>query len=264
LASDRSKLDIGDEAAVRATVLAFQPSLIVNAAAYTAVDKAETEPQQAERANSHAPGYLAKALKSQRGGRLIHVSTDYVFSGKASQPYKPDDLTQPLGVYGRTKLEGEQAAMRELGQQAVVLRTAWVYGAHGKNFVHTMLRLMQEHGSVRVVSDQIGCPTSTASLAMAIWAFAARPDLSGIFHWTDAGVASWYDFAVAIAEEAHLRSLLPTAAEVLAITTADYATSARRPQFSLLDGTSTSIALGIVPQHWRKELRRILDEIAHV
>jgi len=260
-AAARNDLNIGDPAAVRDVVEAFQPTVILNAAAYTAVDKAESEREQAWRINAQAPGFLAAAAQRLGHCRMVQVSTDYVFSGDAARPYRPDDETGPLGVYGESKLAGESAVLQGLGPRAVVLRTAWVYGAHGKNFLNTMLRLMSERGSVRVVADQIGCPTATAPLAETIWAFAARPELAGVYHWSDAGVASWYDFAVAISEEAGACELLPASVEVLPIATEDYPTPARRPRFSLLDGRATEDALGISPLHWRVRLRQVLNEI---
>ena len=262
-ATKRNDLDIGDAKAVRGVVEAFQPTLILNAAAYTAVDKAESEREQAWRINAQAPGLLAAAAQRLGHCRMVQVSTDYVFSGDAARPYRPDDETGPLGVYGESKLAGESSVLQGLGSRAVVLRTAWVYGAHGKNFLHTMLRLMSERGSVRVVADQIGCPTATASLAEAIWAIAAHPNLKGVYHWSDAGVASWYDFAVAIAEEAGARELVPLGVDVHPIATVDYPTLAKRPHFSLLDGRATAAALDISPLHWRVRLRQVFNEIKH-
>jgi len=262
-ATERADLDIGDSAAVREIVEAFQPTVILNAAAYTAVDKAESEREQAWRINAHAPALLADAANRLGYCRMVHVSTDYVFSGDTSRRYKPSDETGPIGVYGQSKLEGERAVLQRLGLRAVVLRTAWVYGLHGKNFLHTMLRLMRERDSVRVVADQIGCPTATVSLAKIIWAFAAHQNLNGVYHWSDSGVASWYDFAVAIAEEAVARELLPSGVEVLPIATEDYPAPARRPRFSLLDGCATVAALSISPLHWRVRLRQVLNEFNH-
>jgi dTDP-4-dehydrorhamnose reductase len=241
----------------------FQPSLIINAAAYTAVDKAETQVVEARRANAQGPAILAQAAATIGNCRLLHMSTDYVFQGEIPRPLRPDDETGPLGVYGRTKVEGELAVRSLLGASALVLRTAWVYDSQGPNFLCTMLRLMREHGSVRVVADQIGCPTATRSLAEVIWSLAARPELGGIFHWSDAGVASWYDFAVAIAEEAASRGLLPGGVSVSPIATEEYPTPAKRPRFSVLDSSSTAAVLGFSQQHWRVGLRRVLDEVGN-
>ena len=262
-AVNRHGLDISDETAVRRVFEEFQPTLVLNAAAYTSVDKAESERDMAWRINARGPALLADAAHECGSCRLMHISTDYVFDGDASRPYRPDDEPAPLGVYGQTKLEGEQAVLQQLGLRALVLRTAWVYGPHGKNFLHTMLRLMRERGSVRVVDDQIGCPTAIPALAETAWAFAAHPELAGVYHWTDAGVASWYDFAVAIAEEGAARGLLPAGSEVSPIATEDYPTLAKRPRFSLLDWRATATALDISPFHWRVRLRQVLEEIGH-
>ena len=262
-ALDRNDLDIGDAAAVRAVVAEFTPSVIINAAGYTAVDKAEQEHDLAVRVNAEGPRLLAQAAHSLNGCRMVHISTDYVFDGSSARAYRPGDAPHPLSVYGSSKLEGEQAVLAALGARAVVLRTSWVYGAHGRNFVHTMLRLMRERGAVRVVADQIGTPTSTPPLAEALWQFAKRPGLAGVHHWTDAGVASWYDFAVAIAEEAVPLGLLPPGVEVTPIATEDYPTPARRPACCVLDKRATITALALEPRHWRQRLREVLKELAH-
>jgi dTDP-4-dehydrorhamnose reductase len=252
-------LDIGDEGAVRSCVSHHHPDVIVNAAAYTAVDKAQSEPDPAARINIGGPRHLASCA-GELGARLVHISTDFVFDGLASSPYRPEASTNPLNVYGRTKRAGEEAVLGILPERSVVLRTAWVYAAEGRNFVRTMLRLMAANGSVRVVSDQIGTPTSAHSVAGAIWRILDHPDLTGIHHWTDAGVASWYDFAVAIAEEAASLELLPSGVAVLPIATEDYPTPARRPPYSVLNRASLAV-LRIAPVHWREALRVVLREI---
>ena len=178
-ALSRGELNIGDAAAVRAAVADFQPQLIINAAAYTAVDKAESEPELADAINAQAPRHLAEAASAIPGCRLLHISTDYVFNGRGSEPYKPADPTDPLSIYGRTKLAGEHAVLGVLAERAVVLRTAWVYAAQGKNFLLTMLRLMRERGAVRVVADQKGTPTAAASIARALWRIAELPRVHG-------------------------------------------------------------------------------------
>ena len=260
-ALNRQDLDIGDAAAVRAAVAEFQPQLIINAAAYTAVDKAEAEPELAEAINAQGPRHLAEAAGTLPGCRLLHISTDYVFNGRASEPYQPSDPTDPLSVYGRTKLAGEQAVLRVLAERAVVLRTAWVYAAQGKNFLLTMLRLMRDRGAVRVVADQHGTPTAAVSIARALWRIAELPGVHGVLHWTDAGVASWYEFACAIAEDARAAGLLAQAVTVTPITTAEYPTAAHRPANSVLDCGASIEKLGIKPPHWRESLGTTLAQL---
>jgi dTDP-4-dehydrorhamnose reductase len=260
VAVGHADLDIGDAAAVDRLLGELQPGIVVNAAAYTAVDRAESEPEQARRVNEAGPANLARAT-GRLGARLLHLSTDFVFDGLGSERYQPDAATAPLSVYGATKLGGEQAVRAILPTQSVVLRTAWVYDARGRNFLLTMLRLMRERGSVRVVSDQVGTPTAAHSVALALWALVARPALSGIHHWTDAGVATWYDFAVAIAEEWAARVGASQPAQVIPIGTADYPTPALRPRFSVLDCTATHAALELSPRHWRQNLRTVVGEI---
>lgn len=256
-----SDLDIGDEAAVSARLRQHAPQVVINTAAYTAVDRAESEPDLAGRINTLGPRYLAAAAR-ETGARLIHLSTDFVFDGNSSLPYRPEAPTRPLSVYGATKRAGEQAILEATDVDVLVLRTAWVYAAQGRNFLNTMLRLMQQSPSVRVVCDQVGTPTSAPSLAQLIWRLVALPQLAGIHHWTDAGVASWYDFAVAIAEEAADIGLLPSGTEVQPITTEEYPTPARRPRYSVLDKSSLG-SVGVPPVHWRACLRGVLREIVN-
>jgi dTDP-4-dehydrorhamnose reductase len=267
LACGHQDLDIADASAVSDYVRLHAPDVIINAAAYTAVDRAESEPELARKVNADGPRHLAAAANAASTGaarapgiRLIHLSTDFVFDGTASVPYRPEAATNPLGVYGVTKLAGERAVLEELPGRSVVLRTAWVYAAEGANFVRTMLRVMKANGTVRVVADQVGTPTAARSLAETIWQVVAKPDVTGIHHWTDAGVASWYDFAVAIAEEGALLDLVPPGVTVTPIATAEYPTPARRPSYSVLDKTSLT-SLGLTPLHWRKRLRSVLGEM---
>lgn len=255
---DRAGLDIADPDAVAALLDTLRPAAIVNAAAYTAVDRAETDAPAAYRTNRDGPAALAQAA-AQRGLKLVHVSTDFVFDGTRGVPYGPTDPTSPLGVYGASKLAGEQAILATL-PEALIVRTAWVYGADGGNFMNTMLRLMRTMPALRVVADQIGTPTHTVSLAGAIWKL-LRSGASGIHHFTDAGVASWYDFAVAIQEEALAAGLLGQPVPVTPIRTDDYPTPARRPAYSVLDKTSTYAELGEPARHWRDELRAALDQL---
>jgi dTDP-4-dehydrorhamnose reductase len=261
VALDSATLDITSCEAAAAAVRDHRPALILNAAGYTAVDRAEQERDRAFAVNADGAAHLAQAARDN-GARLIHVSTDYVFDGDRSRPWRPDDPTAPLGVYGASKLEGERRVVA-LDPRALIVRTAWVYGAHGHNFVNTMLRLMRNSDEIRVVSDQVGTPTWSKSLARALWAAADKPALAGIYHWTDAGVASWYDFAVAIEEEALALGLLMRAVPIRPIATADYPTPARRPAYSVLDKTSAISDFGVTPPHWRAALRDMLKELPH-
>jgi dTDP-4-dehydrorhamnose reductase len=257
----RSALDITQSAQVEAYIGAFAPDVVINCAAYTAVDAAERNADLAARVNIDGPRNLAAAVAARSGARLLHISTDFVFDGRAGSPYAPCAAPAPLSIYGRSKLAGEQAVFDTLGKRAVVLRTAWIYAAQGRNFLLTMLRLMRERGGVRVVCDQVGTPTAAASLADVLLLFAQRAELSGIFHWTDAGVASWYDFAVAIAEDAAACGLLRPGISVQPIATEEYPTAAVRPAYSVLDTRATRSALGVTGTHWRARLRTVLQEL---
>lgn len=257
-----AELDVSDRDAVMRWVAQVRPDILVNAAAYTAVDRAESEAGLAFRVNGDAPGYLA-ASAAEMNARFIHISTDFVFDGTQSRPYQPADRTNPLSTYGASKLAGERRVAEILGERAVILRTSWVYAATGANFVNTMLRLMRAGRSLRVVSDQVGSPTWATSLAGAIWALIGHSGLAGTFHWTDAGVASWYDFAVAISEEAQLLGLLRHQADLIAISTEDYPTPAKRPAYSVLDRGAIERVCGIRPPHWRVNLRNMLKELDH-
>jgi dTDP-4-dehydrorhamnose reductase len=251
------ELDIRDNDAVSAVVAKIAPDLIINAAAYTAVDKAESEPTQAFAVNADGAAHLAQAAK-QHNARMIQLSTDYVFDGSHSSPYRCDEKTSPLGVYGKSKYLGEQRVQEILPQQCVIIRTAWLYSTHGHNFVKSMLRLMAERETLGVVADQVGTPTYARSLATAVWGFALQPQLHGIYHWSDAGVASWYDFAVAIMEEAVTNGLLPHPITLNPIRSCDYPTPARRPAYSVLDKSTSWEQLPVAPLHWREALREML------
>ncbi len=252
IAPAEADFNITDEGAVGRIIAAHTPDLVINAAAYTAVDKAEAEPDLARRINAGAVAILAAHAPA-----LVHISTDFVFDGTAHSPIPPSATPAPRSVYGTTKLEGEHAALKN--SQALVVRTAWVYAAQGANFVHTMLRLMRERDEVRVVADQLGTPTHAASLARALWSLIGA-NAKGLHHFTDAGTASWYDFAVAIQEEALALGLLPRAVPVIPIATADYPTLAARPAYGILDKTGTW-AITSIPSHWRAELRTCLKAL---
>ena len=254
IAPPEADFDITDADAVRRVVADVRPDALINAAAYTAVDRAESDEAAARAINVNAVGTLASAARVV-GARFVHVSTDFVFDGTAHVPYPPDAAPNPLGAYGRTKLDGEIAAA-EFHPHPLLLRTAWVYAAAGNNFVVTMLRLMRERDEIRVVADQFGTPTHAVTLAKTIWALLAGGH-DGTFHATDAGTATWYDFAVAIHDEALAIGLLSRAVTVTPIRTADYPTPAKRPAFGVLDKTATWAITGPA-RHWRAELRDCL------
>lgn len=255
----REQLDISDPARLVAKLRALAPQVVINAAAYTAVDAAESDAEAAWRANSEGPAHLAQAC-AELGVGLIHVSTDFVFDGESPHPYLPDAPTNPLGEYGRSKLAGEQAVRQAL-PSVLIMRTGWVYSRYGNNFVKTMLRLMAERDELAVVADQVGTPTWAFGLAESIWAAAVRPDLSGTYHWSDAGVCSWYDFAVAISEQARECGLLAQSPKIRPIPAADYPTPARRPAYSVLDKTSSWRDLEREGVHWRQQLRSMLVDL---
>jgi dTDP-4-dehydrorhamnose reductase len=251
-------LDITQSDRVEAVLDRERPALILHAAAYTRVDAAEADAERAHAVNAVGAAHIAENAR-RLGARLIYVSTDFVFDGTQGRPYTPDDLPNPLNVYGRTKLAGEHVVGEVLGDAVLIVRTAWVYSALGHNFVRTMLRLMQERDVIGVVADQVGSPTWARSLAAALWAAAARPKLHGVHHWADAGVASWYDLAVATQEEALAAGLLTRAVPVRPLRTDEYRTPARRPPYSVLDTSGTRAALDLPVTHWRVNLRQMLQ-----
>lgn len=253
----RETVDFSQPDALRRVMGEVKPDWVINAAAYTAVDKAESEPDLANAINAIAPGILAEECQ-KLGIPLIHVSTDYVFDGSKSQPYQENDPTNPLSIYGRSKLAGE-VAIRNNCENHIILRTAWVYGVGGKgNFVKTMLRLGSEREEIRVVADQIGSPTWTGDLASAI-AGLLKQTPPGTYHYTNSGVASWYDFAVAIFEEAKQLGWNLKLQRVVPITTPEYPTPAKRPAYSVLSCAKISAVLGTYPPHWRQGLRKMLQ-----
>ena len=264
IATGRAELNLADAEACRQAVLELRPDWVLNAGAYTAVDKAESEPELAHSVNAGAPGAFAAALATT-GGRLLQVSTDFVFNGEQGHPYRPEQALAPLGVYGTSKAEGERRVEAELGlEHSCLLRTSWVYGPVGRNFCLTMLRLHRikaEAGeTLGVVADQVGCPTATPGLAAACWQ-AISLNLGGRHHWSDEGAATWYDFALAIGELGTARGLLERPAKVKSLTTAEYPTPAQRPSYSLLDCTQSRSALGLEETPWRHALERVLSQI---
>lgn len=238
----------------------IRPDVVVNAAAYTAVDRAEEDRDAAWRANAEAPGVLARWC-AQAGVPLVHYSTDYVFDGQGKRAYREDDATSPLGVYGASKLAGEEA-IRAAGGRHMIFRTAWVYAAHGQNFLRTMLRVGAEREELKVVADQVGTPTPAALIADVTAQAIQHPEaLSGTWHLTANGETNWHGFAEAIFEEAQARGLITQRPRVLPITTAEYPTKAQRPAYSRLDTTRLQADLGIVLPDWHEGLARVMDEL---
>lgn len=271
---DSKKLDITNANAVTERISSFKPDFVINAAAYTAVDKAESDSDAAYKVNQQGAKNLALACK-EIGAKLIHVSTDFVFDATKNTPYQPEDPTNPLGVYGASKLAGEEAVAEVLGADVSIIRTAWVYSTHGNNFVKTMLRLMAEKEQLGVVADQVGTPTNAKNLAKAIWqlvekehsdSLSASTNTNGntnanIYHWTDLGTASWYDFAVAIQELGLANGLLQKPIAVNPIKASQYPTPAKRPAYSVLDTSVLREKLNVTGEHWRTALNSMLKEL---
>ncbi|WP_298942640.1 dTDP-4-dehydrorhamnose reductase [uncultured Psychromonas sp.] len=274
LSYSSQELDITNQQQVDDTIVQFQPDIVINAAAYTAVDKAETDTETAYAVNDLGSEYLALACKKV-SAKLIHVSTDFVFDGTKTTPYQTNDSVNPINVYGASKLAGDRKINDILGAQATIIRTAWVYSVNGNNFVKTMLRLMAEKDQLGIVYDQVGTPTWANGLAAMIWALVtnsenksnkkttADSDQALTLHWTDAGVCSWYDFAVAIQELGIEKGLLEKAIPIKPIPASDYPTPASRPSFSVIDKSTAEQISGVETTHWRKQLSTMIDELKH-
>jgi len=253
--------DFSDPGSVVALLDAARPTRVINAAAYTAVDKAESEPAAAQAANAETPGAIARWCAAH-DVPLVHYSTDYVFDGSGTRPYRSDDATAPLGVYGASKLAGEEA-IRAAGGRHLIFRTAWVYAVHGQNFLRTMLRVGAERDVLRVVADQVGTPTPAALIAdVTTQILRADDGASGTWHLTATGETSWHGFAQAIFEGAVERGLIARVPTVEAITTADYPTPAKRPAYSRLDTTTLEHDFGIALPDWQAALGGVLDTLA--
>ena len=262
---DSVELDITEPNKVDAVLTTFKPDLVINAAAYTAVDRAESDVESAYAVNEKGVGNLARSCKAI-GAKLIHISTDFVFSANQNTPYQPEDSTGPLSVYGASKLAGEILAKAILNEDVCVVRTSWVYSVHGNNFVKTMIRLMGEKEQLGVVADQVGTPTSARFLANAIWQLAILFDkgekTQSVYHWTDLGIASWYDFAVAIQDIALQEGLLQQSIPVNPIAAEQYPTPAARPSYSVMDTSGLRSALSMPGVHWRSALGSMIKELA--
>lgn len=264
--ASRPDLDLADPVSIERTVASVRPDLVISAAAYTAVDEAENEPELAMAVNGDGPGVLARAA-ARIDARVIHLSTDYVFDGSLDRPWRESDPVAPLGVYGATKLAGEEAVAAS-GATHAILRTAWVYSPFGNNFVRTMLRLAEARDELNVVEDQVGCPTSALDIADAIgavieeWQTGVRPAAQGLFHLVGTGEASWAEFARAIFALSQVRGG-PTC-KVTGIPTSGYPTPAARPANSRLDCTRFAEAFGYRAPDWRKSLEHVIDRLVGV
>ncbi|MEZ7228418.1 dTDP-4-dehydrorhamnose reductase [Alteromonas sp. DY56-G5] len=256
----RNDIDITNASNVKETLSPLSVDVLINASAYTAVDKAEEDTEACNAINVFAVKNLAKFCKAN-GAFMVHVSTDYVFNGHKGSPYLTDDPIEPQGAYGASKAEGEKALLEILPDASCLIRTAWVYSSHGNNFVKTMLRLMADKPQLAVIDDQIGTPTWAKGLAEACVSAAVNNN-RGVYHWTDEGVASWYDFALAIQELGIDKGLLDKAIPVLPIPSSQYPTPAKRPHYSVLDKqTAREAFASCKPAHWRKQLASMLDEL---
>ena len=258
VAPRRAAMDFLDPGTVARQVDGLQPDWLINCAAWTQVDQAETEPEAAFVINRDSPGRLAESVARQ-GGRMLHVSTDFVFDGRQDRPYREEDSPNPIGVYGRSKLAGEQAVQAAL-PGATLLRTAWVYGVHGKNFVKTIIRAAQAGKPLRVVDDQVGSPTWARDIAGAITRLVGK-QAHGLYHYTSAGSTSWHGFATAILEEAARAGFELATATVEPVPTAAWPTPATRPAYSVLDTHKIREVLGAPIPEWRDSLESMLEEL---
>lgn len=256
----RTQLDIGKPDLAAAVLSELQPTVIVNAAAYTQVDKAETDRDAVFQVNETGTATLAR-WAAHSGAKLLHISTDFVFNGAKSSPYVPDDQTEPLGAYGASKLAGEKALLAASNNNAAIIRTSWLYSRYGNNFVKTMLRLMAESDALSVVEDQIGSPTSTDSLARLIFAMIQKRDYQGIYHWTDGGSISWFEFAQQIQGQALQAGILSKAIPITPITTSEYPTPAKRPAYSVLDRSRALEEFEWLVLDWEQKLAEVIAEL---
>jgi dTDP-4-dehydrorhamnose reductase len=258
---NRSELDITKAEMTEAVLSELKPSVVINAAAYTQVDKAESDSESAALMNAQAVGTIANWVAANQA-RLIHISTDFVFDGTSKTPYAADQQTKPLGIYGASKLAGEQRIQAVANECSAIVRTSWLYSEHGNNFVKTMLRLMGEREQLSVVSDQVGSPSSTRGLADLIFAMIPHQGYQGIYHWTDGASISWFEFAQEIQDQALQEGLLSKAIPISRISTIDYPTPARRPAYSVLDRSRALAEFECPTKHWKTQLRLVIKELA--
>ncbi|MDG2422294.1 MAG: dTDP-4-dehydrorhamnose reductase [Gammaproteobacteria bacterium] len=258
---DVEQVDFKNKESILSVLSLNNPSIIVNCGAYTSVDKAEEEPDAAFKINDLATTIIANWSK-ENGSRLLHISTDFVFDGAKNSPYEPSDETNPLGVYGNTKLGGERNIRNLLPKDGLILRTSWLYSEFGQNFVKTMLALMSKREEIGIVNDQIGSPTSTHSLVKILFKIIENENASGIYHWCDGAAISWYDFAVEIQKQGLRSGLLEKKIPVKPIPAAGYSTLAERPTYSVLNCEATLIEFGVPKVDWKKELNYVITAIA--
>lgn len=258
-AFSKEELDITDAHSIEKQLLATLPEVVINCAAYTHVDQAETDDLQVKQVNQEGVAQLARLCKNTRS-KLVHISTDFVFDGRRTAPYSESDVPNPLGIYGKTKWGGEQAIL-QLDFDYLIVRTSWLYGVDGKNFVKTILRLAKERAELQVVADQIGSPTWTADLAQAL-AHLLKVKASGLFHFSNQGQCSWYEFACEIMQTAYQQGMLSKKIPVRSIASADYPTPAKRPAFSVLDCQKYSALTQQTIPSWQDSLARMLTQLS--
>ena len=258
---DVEEVDFTDSNSIHSALSGYAASIIVNCGAYTAVDQAERHGDLAEKINCEAVAIMTEWAQKERA-KLIQISTDFVFDGNKRTPYRPDDLTNPLGVYGRTKLAGEEHVLNNPGRSGLVIRTSWLYSEFCSNFVKTMIRLMKSEEEIKVVNDQVGSPTSTRSLVTLIFRMIGNKTTSGIFHWSDGAEITWYDFAIEIQKQAFDEGILKSKIPIRPTETSAYPTLAKRPPYSVLDRRKTVEEFGLSGMSWKEELNRVIGEIA--
>ena len=261
IALTRSELDFANPAKISAVLSDLKPAIIVNAAAYTQVDKAESDSDIAHLVNAQAVGTIA-AWAAKNEARLIHLSTDFVFDGGSNTAYRPDQQTNPLGVYGTSKLAGERSIQVLAPEHSAIIRTSWLYSEYGNNFLNTMLRLMNERDALSVVNDQIGSPTSTHGLAKLIFAMILQQEYRGIYHWTDGASISWFQFAEEIQKQALQAGLLQEQIPIHAISSREYPTPARRPAYSVLDRSRAMDEFDCPQRDWKQQLAVVIKKLA--
>jgi len=259
-ALDRSELDLSQPDTAIAVLAELKPAVIINAAAYTQVDKAESDSIAAHLVNAEAAGRIA-AWSAQNDAKLIQLSTDFVFDGSSKTPYRPDHQTNPLGAYGASKLAGEHKIQTQPSQHSAIIRTSWLFSEYGNNFLKTMLRLMGDRDQLSVVNDQIGSPTSTHGLAALIFAMISKDSYQGIYHWTDGASISWYEFAQEIQNQAIQEGLLSKAIPINPISTSEYPTPAQRPAYSVLDRSRALAEFDCPVEDWKAQLNLVLKEL---